>query len=125
VYAINGVRVSADVVEKPELITINRIDNEKNAEVRRVMISRYGFDRYLNDAKVIQIQHDDFGRLYRKEVPGEPAMQFVRVVNSTAEPDGSFREYVLPCRNTVKSAHEAVAQSFELEVSSYSPSFES
>lgn len=89
------------------------------------MIELYGFERYLIDAKIKQIQHDDFGRLYRKEIQGEPAMQFVRVVNSTPEPDGSYREYCLPVRSTVKTAHEAVAKSFGLETATYNPSFES
>lgn len=125
VYAIHGIRVPEYVVERPHEITTAAIDGEKNAEVRRVLIERFGFDRYLREAKVKQIQQDDFGRLYRKEVEGEPAMQFVRVVNSTAEPDGTFKEYCLPTRNTVKTAHEAVAQSFGLTIDQYSPHFES
>ena len=104
---------------------LQSIDAATNAEIRRVMISRFGFDRYLKESGAVLMQHDDFGRLYRKEIPGEPVMQFVRVVNSTPEPDGTNKEYVLPVRNTVKTAHEAVASSFEISVESYNPSFES
>ena len=125
VHAVHGIRVPGDIVEDRSSVTIGRIEEEKNAEVRRVMIEMYGFDSYIKDAKIKQIQHDDFGRLYRKEIQGEPAMQFVRVVNSTAEPDGSFKEYCIPVRNTVKTAHEAVASSFGIDVASYAPSFES
>lgn len=42
VYAVHGVRVPADVIEHPESITAARIQAESDAEVRRVMIERYG-----------------------------------------------------------------------------------
>ncbi|MDE2102919.1 MAG: hypothetical protein KGL39_37090 [Patescibacteria group bacterium] len=103
---------------------MEQIAKEENAEVRRVMVERFGFQRYLKEANFQEIQRDDFGTLYRKDWPGEPAMQFVRVVNSTPEPDGSCKVYVLPVRSTVKTAHEAVASSFGLEVESYNPEIE-
>jgi hypothetical protein len=124
-WAWHGIRVSPEIIEKPETITTKQIENETSAEIRRVLIERYGFDRYLKDGNFFLVQQDDFGRLYRKKVPGEPDMVFVRVINSTPEPDGSYSEYVLPCRSTVRTAHEAVATSFGLSVEEYAPSFES
>ena len=125
VHAIHGIRVPSDIIEQPTSLTLARINTEKNAEVRRVMIERFGFDRYLRDGQIQEVQRDDFGRLYRKQVGTEPAMQFVRVVNSTPEPDGTCKEYVLPVRNTVRTAHEAVASSFGLDTATYNPSFQS
>jgi hypothetical protein len=42
-YAWHGVRVPAWIIEQPELITIEKIEAESNAEIRRVMMDRYGF----------------------------------------------------------------------------------
>ncbi len=125
IYSVHGVRVPADIIETRDSITPERIEKETNAEVRRVLIELFGFDRYLHQGNFRLEQHDDFGRLYRKKVQGEPDMVFVRVVNSTPEPDGSFKEYVLPCRSGVKTAHEAVAASFGLDVKTYNPFQES
>ena len=50
VWAINGVRLDQDgeqIVLRPDTQTIEQIDAEKNSEVRRVRIERFGWDRYL------------------------------------------------------------------------------
>lgn len=46
----HGVRVPAHVIEAPASITVAEIEAEQNAEVRRVMIERYGAARYLLDS---------------------------------------------------------------------------
>ena len=125
IWAWHGVKVEQYLIEQPSKITELVINEEKNAEIRRVMIARYGFDRYLKDGSFILEQQDDFGKLYRKKINGELDLVFVKVVNSTPEPDETSKEYILPCRSTVKSAHEAVAQSFGLTTKEYVPSFES
>ena len=124
IYAIHGVRVPEELIKDPSSNTVEVIANESNAEVRRVRITRYGYDRYLQDAGFTMFQKDDFGTLYRKEIAGEPTLVFVEVINSTPEPDGTFKKYVLPCRSTVRTAHEAVAQSFGLTPESYNPEIE-
>jgi hypothetical protein len=60
IYAIHGVRVPQFVVERPDQITLPLIAAEKNAEVRRVMRSRYGEGRYLIEtgAKLIDSDHE-------------------------------------------------------------------
>jgi hypothetical protein len=42
----------------PELITSDNIKKESNAEVRRVMIDRYGMLKYLHDTKAKMIHAD-------------------------------------------------------------------
>ncbi|PJF38186.1 MAG: hypothetical protein CUN55_18290, partial [Phototrophicales bacterium] len=56
-YAINGVVVPEKVVLNPETITIQEIQSEENQEKRRIMIERYGADKYLGeiDAQVIDV----------------------------------------------------------------------
>lgn len=95
VYSIHGVRVDGYVVENPETITVEDIEGESNAEVRRVKIDRYGQSRYLLDSGAVEVHSDDFGTLYRKELPGDEPLMMVKVVNSTMEPDGTFKDYFL------------------------------
>ncbi|MDE2101849.1 MAG: hypothetical protein KGL39_31675, partial [Patescibacteria group bacterium] len=60
-YFLHGVLVPAFVVVKPEWITTRHIGTEKNAEVQRLMIERYGWTRYLADmrATVIDSRQND------------------------------------------------------------------
>lgn len=57
IHALGGVVVPGFVIESPEQITIDIIENETNEEVRRIMIERYGEGRYLTDvgAEVIHM----------------------------------------------------------------------
>ena len=93
IYAWHGVRVTQDLIEKP--IAVSQIEKETNAEIRRVMLERYGFENYLRDSGATLIHKDEFGELYRKPMPNEPLLM-VRVWNATSQPDGTKKEYVLP-----------------------------
>ena len=100
----HGVRVPAHVVEQPTLITIAEIRSEQNTEVRRVMIERYGYERYCADADLDLIDEcpDDHqivglrtAKLWRDRHTDTTLLD---VLNSTPEPDGSVRRYVIPVR---------------------------
>ena len=97
VYCIHGVTVPEYVVERPHEITIEKISTEKNAEVRRVMIERYGEDRYIVDSGMKPVSHDErFGTLYVERTGAGRPVARIKVINSTAEPDGTFKPYFLP-----------------------------
>jgi len=121
IWAIHGVRVARRVVEQPDTITVAEIEAEQNAEVRRVMVERYGQARYLMDAGAKAIGTDDYGTLYRKELSGDEPILMVKVVNSTAEPDGTFKDYFLRVPPTIKTAREAVAWTFGKTADEYAP----
>jgi hypothetical protein len=89
-YRWHGVAVPAQVIEAPETITVAQIEAETNAEVRRCMVSRYGAGRYLLDSGAKELARDEFGVLYRKDIPGDEPLVMVRVLNSTPEPDGTL-----------------------------------
>ena len=124
-YFWHGVLVPAFAVTYPEWITVKHIEEEENAEVRRILIERYGQARYLQDAGAAELHRDDFGVLYRKEVPNDEALVMVKVVNSTPEPDGSFKDYFLRVPPTVRTAREAVAWTFDVPMAKYAPAAES
>ena len=95
VHAIHGVRVPGWIVEQPHLISVAKIDEEPNSEIQRVMIERFGWDKYAAECGAEIVDHDERWRtLYRRTTGTEPIV-FVRVTNRSPEPDGSFRQYVL------------------------------
>jgi hypothetical protein len=57
-YFIHGVLVPAFVVVRPDWITIKHIRDEENAEVRRIMIERMGWDKFCSEAKLKLIHSD-------------------------------------------------------------------
>ena len=99
-YSVNGLRVPGDIIEHPETITVARIDAEKNAETRRVMVEIFGRDRYIREsgAKLIDEDIDSQGqtrKLWRRVWPDGRVLQTVEVLNSTPEADGSRRSFFL------------------------------
>ena len=119
VYAVHGVRVPRYIIEEPHKITVAEIDAEKNSEVRRVMIERYGLGRFLLDAGAKEIHSDDYGTLFRREIAGDEPLVMVKVVNSTAEPDGSFKDYFLRVPPAITKARDAVAWTFDVSPEEY------
>ncbi len=124
VFAFHGVRVPAKVAVSPESITIPEIEAERNAEVRRVMIERYGPERYLMDSQAEEIHRDDFGILYRKETRFDEPLVMVKVVNATPEPDGRFKDYFLRVPPTMERARQAGAWTFGKEENNYAPALQ-
>ena len=120
-YHWHGVEVPAHVIEEPAKITVREIEDCKNAEVRRVMIERYGQDRYLVESGAKEIHRDDWGVLYRKDIPDDEPLVMVKVVNSTPEPDGTFKDYFLRVPPEMRRAKQAVAWTFDKSEELYAP----
>jgi hypothetical protein len=61
IWAINGVLVDEQVVLHPETQSIRQIRRERNAEVKRIRIERYGWERYLDEvgATVLDRRRND------------------------------------------------------------------
>lgn len=114
VYAVHGVRVNKKIIDRD--FTTKDIDKERNAEVRRVMIELYGQSNYLIESNAEVVHSDDFGTLYRKEIPGDEPLMMVKVVNSTIEADGTYKDYFIRVDPNVygglKTAKAAVASTW-------------
>lgn len=104
--------------------SLENIFRQDNAEVRRVLIDRYGIDRYILDSGAEIIQHDRFGTLYRKTQLDDEPIVMVRITNSSPEPDGSFRTYFLRVPPQTRTAREAVAWTFNMTPEEYDPEIE-
>lgn len=114
-YFWHGILVPAFVIVRPEWITLEHIQQEENAEVRRVMMERYGYERYIADVGAKREQGDDYGDLYRVARADDSDVVMIRVINSTPELDGSSKEYWLRVPPSVTSAREGVAWSFSID----------
>ena len=112
IWAWHGVRVPQAVIEAPQKLTINQLEQEPNIEVRRIMIQRFGQERYLLQSGAKKIHEDRWGILYRKERLGDSPLEMVHVVNKSPEPDGTFRDYFLRVKPGNHTALEAIAHSF-------------
>ncbi|MBX9686274.1 MAG: hypothetical protein K2X27_06200, partial [Candidatus Obscuribacterales bacterium] len=121
VYAWKGINIKAELIENKNAVSVLRIKQCKNVETRRVMIDIYGQARFLQDAGANLIHVDECGSLYKIQLPGDEPLVMVKVVNSTAEADGSFKEYFLAVPPNISRAREAVAWTFNMPESEYAP----
>lgn len=124
-YMVHGVRVPKDIILDHSSITPGRIQGEQNAEIKRVMLELMGEENYIQAIGAEPVHEDEFGRLYRAEIPGDEPLVMVRLVNSTPEPDGSFKTYWLRVPPTMERARQAVAWTFGMTEDEYAPVFES
>ena len=131
-HAWHGVAVEPWVVTDPGRITVEAIDGERNVEVRRVLVERFGEERLVREGGASLVHEDGTGRLWRRELnragwwgPRDEPVVIVEVVNSTPEPDGTRKTYFLRVPPATRTAREAVAWTFGLGAIDYRPSAES
>jgi hypothetical protein len=107
-YDWHGLRLTHDyefIITRPEFITPHRIEAMYDVEFRRVMLEIYGMGRFVVDSGAsvmneLPPDHHIVGlrgaRLFSKQLAfdTEPLV-FVELVNSTPEPDGTCRRYML------------------------------
>ena len=115
-----NVQLTEEIVEGRDRITVDQIMKEANAERRRAMMGLYGLERMLVDLNAKLIQSDGYGDLYEVVIDNE-RQRFVKVVNGTPNPDGSYKDYIIPVRREMETAHQAVAATFHLTPETYAP----
>lgn len=100
-YQVHGLTVPSWIIEHPEKITAKSILAERNMEVRRVMLDKFGHAKFLMEIKhkVISTDIDSKGQTRRvlwadngEDLP----IVMVEVRNSSLEPDGTRNMYLLP-----------------------------
>ena len=124
-YYWHGIRIPGWIITSPEDISVESIQNEINQEIRRILITKYGESRYLIDSGAREIHRDQFGVLYRADIVNDESLSMVKVINSTMEPDGTYKEYFLRVPPGITKAKAAVAWTFGLEEDDYEPDVES
>lgn len=96
-FFVHGIPVSRDLIEQPERITVSRIDQERNQEMKRIMIEIMGVKEYLkkSEVKIIDKDIDNVGNeriLYEKSLSDGVIYKMVKVINSTPR----FYDIALP-----------------------------
>lgn len=120
VYAWHDTLVPEDVIKAPEKLTAERINKEPNAEIRRVLLERFGQDRFIVDSGLKPVHEDETGQLFKAELEGDEPLAMIRVVDATSK-----KPYWLRVPPTMKTAKEAVAWTFNLKPEDYHPIQES
>ncbi|MCX4531131.1 hypothetical protein OHA79_38925 [Streptomyces sp. NBC_00841] len=120
-YAWRGMPVPAEFLAELTALTPERIREEENAELRRVMLEFYGYDRYLTESGAEPVHRDETGILWRIALDGDEDVVMVEVVNSTPEPDGTHRTYWLRVPPSTRTAKGGVAWTFGLDGDAYTP----
>ncbi|MEV4613314.1 DUF6745 domain-containing protein [Kitasatospora sp. NPDC049258] len=120
-HAWRGMPVPAEFLDGLATVTPERIRTEENAELRRVLLEHYGYERYLADSGAEPLHRDETGVLWRIQLPEDEPVVMVEVVNSTAEPDGTFRTYWLRVPPGTRTARAGVAWTFGVSAQDYRP----
>ncbi|MFE6668178.1 DUF6745 domain-containing protein [Streptomyces sp. NPDC057697] len=120
-HAWRGMPVPEEFLEELKTLTPARIREEANAELRRVMLEFYGYDRYLTESGAEPVHRDETGVLWRIALDGDEDVVMVEVVNSTPEPDGTHRVYWLRVPPGTRTAKDGVAWTFGLQGDAYAP----
>lgn len=123
--AREAVQVPERVILHPEQIAARTIVVEQNTEVRRIMLERVAYGRFLLDLGALPIHTDQCGALYHVELTGEEPLTLVHLTNATPEPDGTRRKrYVLRVPPTIHTARAAVAWTLGMSANTYLPAQE-
>ncbi len=120
-YSWQGVPIPKRLIDCPELLTWQMVLTETNTELRRVMLDQYGTAKFLMESGAHMIASDECGSLYRQQFVGDEPLVMLRVLNSSPEPDGTYKEYFLRVPPTVSTPREAVAWTFGLKPEEYFP----
>jgi len=114
-YASHGMELPAWIIEYPKRLTVEAIDGEENVEIRRVMLEIYGMENYLENGNAELIDRDPdlhIGELYKRSQEDDEDIFMLKMLNSTPNPDGTFKVYVIRVPPTMKTAKQAVAWSY-------------
>src|SRR5581483_6996771 len=120
-YRWRGVTITPDFAQTLATLTVKAIQLERNAELRRIMLEHYGPERFILESGAKPKHQDETGRLWSVFLPGDEPITMVEVVNSTPEPDGTFRTYWLRVPPQMRTAKAAVAWTFGLTEEAYQP----
>ena len=98
-----GVRVPREVVETDKL-TVEQILTEENAEIRRLMIERYGQERFICDAKAEVLDKRGDDELIRIPLSGDPEGALVALKVRCPSSGAIYVLRVPPDQTKVRSA---------------------
>ncbi len=134
VNARDGIHLPSEYFD-PDGITADGIIAERNLERRRLLLERFGHERFVTTGGATLFHEDGAGQLWHigqerawgRDARGReflPENAFVRVIDATPGVDGIRRVYWLSVPPTAVTAREAVAWTFGLTEEEYQPEVE-
>jgi hypothetical protein len=123
-YAWHGVWVPRRVVLAPDSLTVQEILGEPDVDLRRVMIERFGMDRFVHEASAVVLDQDDRSTLYQLAPLGrgeEGVLLLVCIRDAASDERGFGRGYWLRVASTTRTVADAVAQVFDDNYHDYAP----
>lgn len=115
-WMYKGLLMDGQALFKPETLSVHEILRERNVEIRRVMIERYGAERFIEQGYGKLLDASDYGKLYQLYLSsGEPWTMVEVACPSTG------RAYMLRVPPTMRTARGAVAWTFDVRTRNYHP----
>jgi hypothetical protein len=110
-------------VGEPEILTVEEVLKHQNAEIRYVGIKIIGYDRIRThkNCKLVDTCKKTGMELFSIKGIFDDPVCVLKVINSTAEPDGTFKNYYLTVPPNMKKCKEAVAWTFRMTADDYAP----
>ena len=105
-WSIGGHEVTEKIVMAPESITVSDIKGEDNAETRRIMISRFGLERYIGATGAKVLDKDEYFGFPRLLISLDDDSLWLWGTDS-----GTGRVYDMPVfdgATTCREAHEGI-----------------
>ena len=61
VYSLEGHRVNEQIVMRPKTLTVEQIHSETNSDIQAIMVSRFGWDQYVQQTgcELLDSRHND------------------------------------------------------------------
>ena len=119
VYAWDGVWVDKKVLTIPPLCEDLMTTN---LEIRRILWERWGTNYCVEQLNLEKLDSDEWGELWQGDTGDSEVAKFVKVINSTPEPDGHFKDYWLRVPPDIITAKAGIAWTFGLKSEQYIPS---
>lgn len=103
-----SVPVDERIAFRPETLTVDEILAESNAELLRIMLERFGFERFMCEVKaeILDEDRDPAGKRQLLRVPLENDEDLVCV---SVYCPSTFRRYFLRVPPTMQSCRQAIA----------------
>lgn len=113
-YYFENIRIPPHFYTKPDSLTVEEVLGHPNAECRYVGMKCIGMEKVMNHKKAKIVHKDDSKGQVLFTISGifDEPVAYVKVVNSTQEPDGSYKDYYLCVPPTCKTCADAVAWTF-------------
>lgn len=125
IYHWHGYRIPPShewIISDPERLTVRAALSETNAELRRIMLEKIGYERVAAELDAAVLDEDmNCGQPRRllEAVVGDERLRILHVVNGTVESDGGRRQFYLGALSGARTAHEAVALSYGRNPATY------